>query len=306
MKINIIAILKDRFIMGFAVWGIALAVVFIVVIRNGRWVKIEELRDDIKRQEKTLDTIIKTGTNNPTKEKIEACIKYKKTLEEEIQKCNDFYTESDKTFEEWFHNVELTPAGTPTEGAFLAAFRNAKREIILNQLTERNIKIFDDHGNEISEDEKKFSVLNLEDPTHPSQFRRVQKQFWIVKKLTEASVAAEISKCGQIKIQPAVPPLKIPEDLGVMIPFEIKVYMPLKNAAKLINNICDTSRGGPFIYITHVKITRSTQQGDEMSERNNEPDVNRGHVTLQQETPEVKITISGNVLDFGEKIEKPQ
>jgi len=305
MKINIAGILRDRFVMGMMVWAVALVLFFVFAIQKGKWVKIEEIRQDIKSQEKTLNHIIKTGTDNPSPEKIEACLQYKKLLEDEIQKCHDFYLESDKPFERWFPNVELDPAGTPTEGTFFAAYRGAKREIILKQLYDLNIKVCDDHDNEIpdEDEERKCSVLGLDDPTHQTQFPKVQKQFWIVKKLVDAVVTAEASKCGPIRIQYPAPPVMIPEDLGIIIPFEIKVYLPLTNAAKLLYYISDTSKGGPFLTLTQVKITRFTQQADEMTERT-ESEEQKGKIQPPSDVQDVKVTISGNIMDFGEKPEK--
>ena len=295
MNLNI---LKDRFLIGTGIVIIAMVLFFVFFIRS-YWVKISDERELIGREKMTLDMIEKTRSNNPTDPKIRAFLDYKQKLEKEYQQCFAYYKEIDKTIEKWFDSVILDRAGNPTEDSFVPAYNNAKNKLINESLKDHNISVVKENGEEVTETANREEVLGFVASTDKAQYKEIQKRFWIQKKLIDAliSTGIEVRKCGQINIKKALEPLKIPDNLGIMIPFEITVYLPYKNVDRLFASIIGNSKGGPFLIIQHTKITRVSKQGEQVKE-----------VTVMlsekeqwkpmQDMPLVKVFIAGSALDF--------
>lgn len=291
-------VLKNRFLVISTIIIIAMVVFFIVFIKT-YWDNIKTKRLLVKKEKTTLEMIEKTGTNNPTDPKIKAYLDYKQKLELEYQQCLAYYKEIDKAMEKWFDGIKMDQSGNPTEESFLTAYNNAKTKLIGESLNAQNIKVVPETEEEVMDEDRKAEILGFTVPTDKTQYKAIQKRFWIQKRLIEALSlnGLEINKCGAIKVRKTAELVKTPDNLGVMIPFELTVYLPYKNIGRLFSSITETSKGGPFLIIEQTKITRASKQGEEIKEITV---LTQGQKQWEapQDLPLVKVFIVGSTIDF--------
>lgn len=296
-------ILKDRFLIGTLVIVIAMLIFFVVGVQ-AKWSEIDEMRESLKGKEGRLRTIETLGTKNPTPEEIRALETYKKKLDEEYTRSLLYYKRIDEGFEKWFNELKFDPSGTPAEGSFTAIYTSERLKLI-ELLTSKNIPVVDNNNVALNpnDTEGMYKWLGFEEPriwTGPL-YKKVQKQFWIQKKILEIVTSPEVGvkKCGPIEFTRDLQPVKIPDDLGIMIPFNLTVYLAYKDIPQLIYHLSDNSpsRGGPMMVVQGIKIVRDTKQVKEIETERKRME-EKGKWKPEEFGPLVKVIISGRVLDF--------